>query len=171
MRTGLYLSFRSRSGAASALIILLLVMLVIFGVLAMVSAAANLKLARKQADWNRAWYLADAGAEAVYAELDLLCRSSAAAGEDAALLAVKIEGWLNQNPAVRTSQVTVLEDQVRIEALSVGEVAAGQGIDMTVRWQPAAAGGTSGDKLVVEKWLQWQPPFEYGDQPGGVWEG
>ena len=43
------------------------------------------------------------------------------------------------------------------------------------RWldvvQPGAADGTGGDKLVVEKWLQWQPPFEYEDQPGGVWEG
>lgn len=171
MRAGRQLSFRSRRGAASALIILLLVMLVIFGVLAMVSAAANLKLARKQAEWNRAWYLADAGAEAVYAELDHLCRSSAAAGEDAARLAVKLEDWLDQNPAVQTSQVTVLEDRIRIEALSVDEASAGQGIDMTLHWQPAAAGGTGVEKLVVEKWLQWQLPFEYGDQPGGVWEG
>lgn len=161
------LQLRSRRGAASALIILLLVMLVIFGVLAMVSAAANLKLARRQAEWNSAWYLADAGAEAVLAEIDQLCRSSAAAGDGPEQLAGLIDARLVQNPSVLTGQAVVSAGRIRIE-VRVGEDRPGsQGIDMILVWQPDAAG----TRLVIEQWTQWQPPFEYGNDPGGVWEG
>ena len=159
--------WRSRRGAASALIILLLVMLVIFGVLAMVSAAANLKLARRQADWNKAWYLADGSAEAVYAELDQLCRLSSAAGEDNEHLAGLIGTHLEQNQAVLSGQATATADMVRIEA-RIGEDRPGsQGIDLVLVWQPDAVGG----RLLIEQWTQWQPPFDYGEEPGGVWEG
>lgn len=158
---------RSRRGAASALIILLLVMLVIFGVLAMVSAAANLKLARRQAEWNKAWYLADASAEAVYADLDQLCRSSAEAGDGPEQLAGQIGARLAETPSVLTGQAAASDGLIRIEA-RVGEDRPGsQGIDMILVWQPGAAG----TRLVIEQWTQWQPPFEYGNDPGGVWEG
>jgi hypothetical protein len=167
MSRALCKQYRSRRGAASALIILLLVMLVIFGVLAMVSAAANLKLARRQADWNKAWYLADGSAEAVFAELDQLCRLSAAAGDDLEHLAGLIGGRLEQNQAVLTGQAASSDDGIRIEA-RIGEDRPGsQGIDMVLVWQPDAAGG----RLQIEQWTQWQPPFDYGEDPGGVWEG
>ena len=111
---------RARRGAASALIILLLVMLVIFGVLAMVSAAANLKLARRQAEWNKAWYLADAGAEAVYADLDQLCRASLTAGDGPEQLAGLISVRLAGNPSVLSGQAAAADGRIRIEA-RVGE--------------------------------------------------
>ena len=38
---------------------------------------------------------------------------------------------------------------------------------MILIWQADAAGS----RLVIEQWTQWQPPFEYGNDPGGVWEG
>ena len=167
MSTSFRPSLRSRRGAASALIILLLVMLVIFGVLAMVSAAANLKLARRQADWNKAWYLADARAEAVYAEIDQLCRSSASTGNSPDQIATLIDARLGQNPSVLTGHAGVSNGQIRIEA-RVGEERPGsQGIDIVLVWQPDAAGAA----MVIEKWTQWQPPFEYGQDPGGVWKG
>ena len=167
MSRGLGKKWRSRRGAASALIILLLVMLVIFGVLAMVSAAANLKLARRQADWNKAWYLADGSAEAVYAELDQLCSLSAAAGDDLERMTGLINARLEQSTAVLTGQAVAAEDKIRIEA-RIGEDQPGvQGIDMVLVWQPDAVGS----RLLIEQWTQWQPPFDYGEDPGGVWEG
>ncbi len=161
-----YDRLRSRRGAASALIILLLVLLVFFGVLALVTAAADLRLSRKQAEWNRQYYLADARAEKLVAELDLVCRS-AGQNPDAASLADQLKAKLAANPEVVSSQVERSGGNLRVEALVAENADAGQGISLVL--QIEAGDGSAG--LTVEQWNQWQPPFTDESDSGGVWEG
>ncbi|MEA4889479.1 MAG: hypothetical protein VB070_08470 [Clostridiaceae bacterium] len=160
---------RSRRGAASALIILLLVLLVFFGVLALVTAAADLRLSRKQAEWNQQYYLADARAEKLVAELDLVCRS-AEKDLDAASLADRLKEKLAANPEVVSSQVEQSGRRLRLEALVAEKADAGQGISLVLQIEAGAETDGSAS-LTVEQWVQWQPPFTDDDDSGGVWEG
>jgi len=160
---------RSRRGAASALIILLLVLLVFFGVLALVTAAADLRLSRKQAEWNQQYYLADARAEKLVAELDLVCRS-AGKDLDAASLADRLKEKLAADPEVVSSQVVQSGSRLRLEALVAEKADAGQGISLVLQIEAGAETDGSAS-LSVEQWVQWQPPFTDDDDSGGVWEG
>ena len=61
---------KSRRGSASALIVLMVVLLAVFGAMALTSAAANLRLAARHADWSREYYGYDATAERLVALLE-----------------------------------------------------------------------------------------------------
>lgn len=162
--------FQYRRGAASALIILLLVLLVFFGVLALVASAADLRLSRKQAEWNRQYYLADARAEALLADLDQYCRTLPAADLEAGRLAGLLEARLGADPLVISGQVGRSGDQLLLDALVAENSESGQGIRLVLQVRPGGS-ASDGDRLTVIGWTQWQPPFNYDEGPGGVWEG
>lgn len=61
---------KSRKGASSILVILLLVVLVVFGIAALTTALSNVRLGQKTAYWNDKYYTAEAKANKVYAEID-----------------------------------------------------------------------------------------------------
>lgn len=61
---------RSKKGASSILVILMLVVLVVFGVAALTTAISNVRLGQKAADWNDKYYSADAKANEMYAQID-----------------------------------------------------------------------------------------------------
>lgn len=61
---------KSRKGASSILVILLLVVLVVFGIAALTTALSNVRLGQKTADWNDKYYAAEAKANEVYAKID-----------------------------------------------------------------------------------------------------
>ncbi len=60
----------SNKGASSILVVLLLVVLVVFGIAALTTALSNLRLGQKSADWNSAYYGAEAQAQACFAKID-----------------------------------------------------------------------------------------------------
>lgn len=62
--------FISNRGSSSVLVILIMVMLVVLGLLALMSTWADLKLARKNASWSKAYYSLDSKAEFRLAEID-----------------------------------------------------------------------------------------------------
>lgn len=47
---------KNEKGSSSVLVIMVLLMLVTFGVLALITANSNLKVAEKNASWNRSYY-------------------------------------------------------------------------------------------------------------------
>lgn len=61
---------KSRKGASSILVILLLVVLVVFGIAALTTALSNVRLGQKTADWNDKYYAAEAKANEIYAQID-----------------------------------------------------------------------------------------------------
>lgn len=159
---------RSRRGAASVLIILLIVLLVFFGVLAMVSSAADLRLAQKRADWNQQYYLADIQAEKAMARIEhALLRA-----HDEQLSLDQLEVSIGQTMA----QIDGLENflisrdgaRLVVDALVYNPELSGQGIEIGLMIDPA---GAAGEKINISKWLQWQPPFPEDDTAPGLWEG
>lgn len=170
--------WRSRRGMASALIIMILVLLIFFGVLGLVASAADLRLAQKRADWNQQFYLADAGATQLYADLDQFL---AGQGENLAkeqdARATALDQWLVTRQDVREYRITSETGGLVLYVLTTGipegqQAKSQQGIAMTLLLRagsPAATG--QGVSLEIKGWQQWQMPFDYNSGNGGVWEG
>ena len=49
--------YSNEKGSSSVLVILVMLLLITFGVLAMMSSYSNLKIARKNASWTQGYYL------------------------------------------------------------------------------------------------------------------
>lgn len=165
--------FRSRRGMASAMIIMLLVLLIFFGVLSLVTTAADLRLAQKRADWNKEYYQADNAALQMVAEMDAYCRSLEPAKLQAGTLDGLLENWLAAAANVSDYQLTRGEtaDAPLVLTARIAENAdKGQGIDLQLRLLPVLAGQNS-IRIEIEKWVQWQPSFDYSGSEGGVWKG
>lgn len=164
---------RSRRGVASALIIMLLVLLIFFGVLALVTTAADLRLSRKRADWNQQYYLADARAVKLVAELDQYCRTLEEPDLEPEALAGLLENKLTGAANVQSYQVDFDGSLLRLSVLVAEHDDQGQGIQLTLLVKTGAASPETG-RLAVEGWTQWQPPFQYDitdDTNGGIWKG
>jgi hypothetical protein len=144
-----------------------LVLLVFFGVLALVTAATDLKLARKRADWNRQYYLADAQAESVVALIDQVCRR--APDVPAERLLDLIVSRLARETSVTLLDAAVQGDSIRLSARILAAATSTQGVEMVLLIQTGAQDGPA--ILLVEAWTQWQPPFVYDEGPGGIWKG
>ena len=61
---------RSKKGASSVLVILMLVVLVVFGVAALTTALSSVRLGQKVSEFNAKYYAAEALANEVYARID-----------------------------------------------------------------------------------------------------
>jgi hypothetical protein len=162
---------RSRRGMASALIILLLVLLIFFGVLSLVTAAADLRLARKRAEWNRQYYLTDSLAVQVVADLEQYCLTLKPENLEPGSMADLLDRHLSGLANVQEYTVSREDPSLRLKILVTGESSSGQGIqlDLLVRSGRLAAG--SAGRLTVTGWTQWQQPFAYDDTGGGIWKG
>lgn len=165
--------FRSRRGMASAMIIMLLVLLIFFGVLSLVTTAADLRLAQKRADWNKEYYLADNAATQMVAELDAYCRSLEPASLQSGTLDGLLNLWLETAANVSDFQLTrgeTADAPLVLTARIVESADHGQGIDLKLRLLPAPTGQ---DLIQIEiaEWVQWQPSFDYNGSEGGVWKG
>jgi hypothetical protein len=167
------IQIRSRRGLASALIIMLLVLLIFFGVLSLVTTAADYRLARKRADWNDAYYKADAAAVSVLARLDRQIASLEPDSLQADQLTELLGNLLNGESSVQTWQIRPLMDSavqaLTLDALIVGDTSGGQGISLrlsirTGQLQPGQ------QRFSIESWRQWQPEFDYNNSEGGIWK-
>jgi hypothetical protein len=163
---------RSRRGLASALIIMLLVLLVFFGVLSLVTTAADLRLSQKRAEWNKGYYQADAAAVRLVAELDQYCRGLDEASLQAGRLAGLLDIWLDGKASVQTYQVVSGDAAapLSITALVADQAGQGQGIELRLRILTGPVAPNT-ERIEIESWIQWQPAFDYGGTEGGIWKG
>ncbi len=159
-------SLKQKKGAASALIILLLVLLIFFGVLALVAGAADLRLAKRRAEWNTDYYLADSQAQQLLGLISQTCRQTSFLEEMPAVQARILAEQLAGQAQLSEPSVAAIDDTIVLDALVHSPVGADRGIEMTVLIQP----GT--DQLfTISRWNWWHEPFAYGDSFEGVWDG
>ncbi|MDD2579554.1 MAG: hypothetical protein PHX55_06995 [Eubacteriales bacterium] len=159
--------WRSRKGAASVLIVLLIVVLIFFGVLALVTAAADQRLASRRADWNRQYYQADSLAEYVYASLDEIVRTSRQSGQSGENLQRDLSDWLAADPAIGDFSLSRQNDGLMLHVLVYQPEWSGQGIQLTIKVLTVETGA----KLRIMGWQQWQPPIPEDDSAFDRWEG
>jgi len=166
--------YRSRRGLASALIIMLLVLLIFFSVLSLVTTAADFRLARKRADWNAAYYTADSTAVSVLADLDRQMASLEPDDLQIDRLTTMLGNLLDSEPDVETWQIRPAADgtdaALILDALVINDESGGQGIMIrllirTGELQP----GTQ--RIRIESWNQWQQEFDTSGSEGGIWKG
>ena len=58
-----FMNLKSENGSSSVLVIMIMLLLITFGVLAMMSSYSNLKIARKHAEWTKSYYQLESIAE------------------------------------------------------------------------------------------------------------
>lgn len=171
-RSRLSSRLRSRRGLASALIIMLLVLLVFFGVLSLVTSAADYRLAQKRAAWNKDFYQADSEAVRIMAALDDYCGALDSDSLQPEKLKESLDGWLSGQAGLLSSQTVLTEDgsYLLLDALVGQRADSGQGIAMRLRVATGTLPAGSG-RISVEGWSQWQPEFDYSGSEGGIWKG
>lgn len=160
--SGTIKSFRSKRGAASALIVLLIVLLVFFGVLAMVTAAADLRLSEKRAEWVKVHFQADQEAERILADISLLqTEQPTTEALERAILQL-----IQDRSDLELLELYSLEDDCYLSLLVFNADRFNQGIEFSVRLKPAG----KPSELTLLSWMQWQPGAEASERPG-LWEG
>lgn len=158
---------RSRKGSASALIVLMVVLLTVFGALALTGAASDLRLANRHADWSVEYYRLDADGERFLAAVSEAVLASRAGDRDA-------EGLIGQ---IRSMQVAGLDSvtcdigdsRITVHAVVGDPESSGIDISLNIPLQGGKV-GAAGSTLIT-RWAQFQKPFEYGTDPGGIWDG
>jgi hypothetical protein len=162
--------FHNRRGAASALIILMLVLLIFFGVLALVTAAADLRLAEKRAEWNQYYYLADRRAQGVLAQIDSLCHQDVFNNGSVSDQMRQLDSFSEHSAYIAHYTVTRTTDAIEYEARVILDEGPEQGIDMTllIDSDPKSA---EEREIQIIRWNWWRPGFDYGGKSGGLWEG
>ena len=165
---------RSRRGMASALIIMLLVLLVFFSVLSLVTMAADYRLSQKRAAWNAGYYAADAEAVKVLGALDTYCLGLEGDSLQASTLADSLGELLDDAAFVQSWQIVPampgVEQALILNALVARDAASGQGIMISLRIRTGVV-SQGEQRIIIEGWNQWQPEFDYSGQPGGIWKG
>ncbi len=149
----------AKNGSSVALIILLVVLLVFFGVLSLTAAASNIRLATKRADWNRRYYLADLEAERLVADLDGLLQDHPVGGRDSDSLLAALDEQLTARPQVLNHAVTTASAGLEIRALVAASPQDNQGLAVVLVEQETA--GSTHSHLAVVGWTWWSPPFVY----------
>lgn len=158
---------RGRRGAASVLIVLLIVVLIFFGVLALVTAAADQRLAQRRADWNQQYYRADSLAESVYASLDQMIHTDTLADQPEAAVREAMSQWLAASPAVQTYSIDRRDDALILQIRVYQPEQSDQGIELTLQLLT----GQNAHRLNILGWQQWQPPIPEDDSAFERWEG
>ncbi|MDR2670794.1 MAG: hypothetical protein LBC26_03610 [Oscillospiraceae bacterium] len=138
----------SMQGSPSILIILIMLSLSAFGVLAMMSAYSDYKLAEKNTEWARRGLVLETQAQESVGRLD-----AALAGASAAdfARAAEAQGWevVSESPLLVSRDVSDADAHLRVElALNAG----------------------SGPRYRIRSWRQWQDDFVYDDGMN-VWDG
>ncbi len=159
---------RSRRGSASALIVLMLVLLVFFGVLSVVTAAADNRLAGRRATWVRAYYEADSAAVRLVGSLrsQMALPASTKLKTDRMAMLQFLQGEIARQPGVEMLEADFEAGEDFRFRVQAGEQAIEVGLALA---DPTAA--NEGFQLTITRWTAWQKPFDYDGAPGGVWKG
>lgn len=162
----------SRTGSASALIILVLTVLVLLGVLSLVTVAADRRLAGKRADWLQTYYQLDAEAVEIQAQLANEIKDKAEADQTDIIseeFAVLARQKLEQVGAQEV-QASIAEGEGVLEiSYIVGDTASEQStqlLEVKLAVSMAEEGKLLIDKL---KWQQRQSERPQTDETGVIW--
>jgi hypothetical protein len=147
----------SRKGSASALIVLMVVLLAVFGAMALAQAAASLRLSTRHADWSREYYAYDAAAERLMAGIDTAVHDAISKSQD-------IQTLRSRLGAIKLAGTT------SISCTQAGNPDA-RGIEVSIAVPLGINGPLRDGKLRVLRWSQFQKPFDYDAGPGGIWTG
>ncbi len=162
---------RSRRGSASAVVVLVTVLLAVFGVLALVSSYSGYKLAKRHADWTTAYYSVDAQAVSFLADVE--SSLAAAAGEAGSVSAAGAYPDLAETAmALRVPEEggAVLRDADGLTVRALIGRPGGQYVRMELR--VGFSDGPIPDRFCrIVSWRQWQKPFAYDENPGDIWGG
>jgi len=164
MKFGPYLpQLRSRRGSASVLIVLMVVLLAVFGAMALTAASANLRLARRHADWSAEYYRFDASAERLLAAVNEETKETTQVDElTSRLVALHVEG---------IAGLVSRNEEGRLILEAVAGDPEGRGIQVKLEWPVGEDGQVSEEAPRIVRWSQFQQPFAYGTEPGGLWDG
>ncbi len=151
----------NRRGSASVLVIMVLLLLVVFGVLAFASGGSSLRLAEKNAQTVRNYYLLDRQGELALGRLTVLLREGASPEA--------LREALAQTDAVLESQVS--EDAAGAAALTFRvtdpAVAGGATLLIGAEISRTADGRPA---LTIRRWELEYEPLNY-EEPVELWEG
>jgi hypothetical protein len=162
---------RSRRGSASAVVVMVTVLLAVFAVLALVSSYSGYRLAQRHADWSTRYYQVDAQAESVLGLIE----------EDLAAAAVQ-SGSLSSSGTFPTLAAAALTDRIpEGQGAVLGDAAGftvkvnvGDPEDQMIRMELRVDfqdGPVPARICRIVSWRQWQKPFAYDENPGDVWGG
>lgn len=166
---------RSRSGSASAIVVLLTVFLAVFGVLSLVSSYSSLKLADRHRNWSVDYYRVDALAEETLAGIEADLRAAAlqagSTAADSGFPKLAMDALLLRVPE---DHLTLVREETGLSAVVRIGPGTGEKDVQSIRvslWIGFGSDPTSGRLATVVGWRQWQKPFEYKEGYGDLWEG
>ncbi len=167
--------FRSRSGSASAIVVLLTVFLAVFGVLSLVSSYSSLKLADRHRNWSVDYYRVDALAEETLAGIESDLRAAAVqAGSTEAQSDYPELAMAALARRVPADQLAVVREERGLSAdVRIGPGTGAKDVQ-SIRvslWIGFGSGPVPGRLATVVGWRQWQKPFEYKEGSGDLWDG
>jgi len=146
----------NQKGSASVIVILVMLMLVVFGVLAFVSAGSSLRLAQKNAAMTQEYYKLDAMAEQATAQASETLKSSERSDFK------RLESTLGKITGVAAVHVTRSDNGQPLIEMRIQDSKTGADKSLNVILSPAA----SGSGVVIHEWKLVVKPFTYEQQIG-----
>lgn len=151
----------NKQGSASVLVIMVMLLLVVFGILAFVSGGSSLRLAEKNAQTVKDYYLLDKQGEIAVSQISALLKAPAP-GEDLA-------EQLRTATGVQTVAVEAQPGGAPAVTLTIENPALKSGATLKIKLQtdPGAEGDQGSE---VTEWKLVYKPFVY-EEPVNLWEG
>lgn len=151
----------NKRGSASVIVIMVMLLLVIFGVLAFVSAGSSLRLAQKNAGTIQDYYLLDKQGEIAVGQISALIKAGPVSQETV--------GQIQQATGI-TAVTAIPEPQGEYTfTLQLQDPAVESGASLRIRLQ-TVSGRASGTALEIQEWKLVYKPFVYNDTVN-LWDG
>lgn len=151
----------NKEGSASVIVIMVMLLLVVFGILAFVSGGSSLKLAEKNAQTVKDYYLLDKKGEIAVSQISALLKSEPV-GPVLAAKVQKATGIQNVEALPQGAENPVITLQILDSSLKNGA-----SLRIRVQPKPIAAGGRG---LEIQEWKLIYKPFVYDDTVN-LWDG
>lgn len=107
----------SERGSSSVLVIMIMLLLITFGVLAMMSSYSNLKIARKHADWTKGYYALENIAQKKQIDVKNAFLEVAQLNKDNNVTVQKLMGALDFSEVEQTNITTLIDEGISEERI------------------------------------------------------
>ena len=107
----------SERGSSSVLVIMIMLLLITFGVLAMMSSYSNLKIARKHADWTKGYYALENIAQKKQIDVKNAFLEVAQLNKDNDVTVDKLMGALDFSEVEQTNITTLIDEGISEERI------------------------------------------------------
>ncbi len=174
----IHLKLKDENGAASVLVILIMVVFSVLGLLAMIYAYSNYRLSQKTLAWNEEYYALDTLGEEALGEINQIlfeCKSSAGNGEDFSLLAGEaLNTWLEgKNRLIYNSwqpQPQLNKGAEEKEEGIFGFALRGENNTLQIGLLPLYIPEKKGEYYSILNWSIKRPDYNYDTNPFDNWE-